>query len=216
MADSRWAGVAPRAAVSIALLASVAACSSATSGPKPAGTPGAVAGRATLAPWDRPADQDVQVQAAGLTLTATEQVAVHYHAHLDVIVRGTAIPVPAELGINVGPDNTAPPHGSPGIAALHTHDVTGILHIEAPATAVFTLGQLFTEWNVALSRGQVGAYRIGDSSGDRVRVFVNGVPTTTDPAAIALTAHEEIAVVVDSAAQPATGIPSSYAFPPGD
>lgn len=50
-------------------------------------------------PWDAPDPSAVPalVQAAGLPLLGTEMTAVHFHAHLDVIVNGT--PVPMNLGI---------------------------------------------------------------------------------------------------------------------
>lgn len=167
-------------------------------------------------PWDRPAAQDLQVEAAGLSLTSTETLTVHYHSHLDVIVYGAAVPVPAGLGINVGLNNTAPPHGSPGIAPLHTHDTSGILHIEAPAQATFTLGQLFTEWGIVVAPGQVGAYRTGDAVGDTVTAYVNGAKYSGDPAGIVLKEHEEIAIVVSAPGKPTATPPASYSFPTGD
>lgn len=172
--------------------------------------------RAIPLPWDRPAEQDLQVAAAGLSLTGSETLQVHYHAHLDVIVYGAAVPVPAALGINIGPNGTAPPHGSAGIAALHTHDTSGIVHIEAPAQATFTLGQLFTEWGIVITTDQVGAYRTGDGLGDTVSVYVDGAKATGDPAQIVLKEHEEIAVVVTAPGKPAATPPSTYAFPSGD
>lgn len=166
-------------------------------------------------PWDRPAEQDLQVAAAGLTLTASETLQVHYHAHLDVLVDGQAVAVPAGLGINVGPNDSLPPHGSPGIAALHTHDTSGILHIEAPAQAKYTLGQVFTEWGISLGRDHAGVYRTGDAQHDAVAVYVDGTRFDGDPRTIVLKAHEEIAVVVSAAGATVTP-PSSYAFPAGD
>lgn len=83
---------------------------------------------------------------AGLSLTSQETLNVHCHVHLDVFVNGAPVAVPAELGINVGPDGKAPPHGSPGIAPLHTHDTSGVLHIEAPKEQAFTLREVFIEW----------------------------------------------------------------------
>lgn len=172
--------------------------------------------RTIAVPWDRPAEQDLQVAAAGLTLTAAETLQVHYHAHLDVLVYGNPVAVPAGLGINVGPNNALPPHGSPGIAPLHTHDTSGILHVEAPAQAKFTLGQVFTEWGISLGPGQVGAYRTADARGDRVDVYVGGAHVDGDPRTIVLTPHEEIAVIVSAAGAPAAAPPTSYAFPAGD
>jgi hypothetical protein len=99
-----------------------------------------------------------------------------------------------------------PAHGEPGIAPLHTHDTTGVLHIEAPRDDTFTLGQAFAEWGVLLSPRQVGAYR-------DVRVFVDGKRYGGNPANLVLQKHQEIAVVAGSGD---VKVPSSYDFPPGE
>lgn len=157
-------------------------------------------------PWNRPADQQAQVKAAGLSLTSQEQLQVHYHAHLDVFVDGKRVPVPAGLGINIGPNNTMPPHGAPGIAPLHTHDTSGVLHIEAARADTFTLGQAFVEWGVLLRSHQAGAY-------SPVRVYVAGKRYDGDPARIVLKPHEEIALVAGTGH---VKVPRRYQFPPGE
>ena len=157
-------------------------------------------------PWGRPDNQQAQVRAAGLSLTAKEQLQVHYHAHLDVFVDGKHVPVPAGLGINVGPNGSLPAHGSPGIAPLHTHDTSGVLHIEAAKDDVFTLGQAFAEWGVLLRAGQAGAYR-------PVRAYVDGKRYDGDPARIVLKEHQEIALVVGKGT---VKVPSHYSFPAGE
>jgi hypothetical protein len=81
-----------------------------------------------------------------------------------------------------------------------------VLHVEAPKDAKFTLGQVFTEWGVALDAGHVGAYPVKE-------VVVDGKPYDGDPARIVLSAHEEIAVVAGAGT---VDPPSSYAFPAGE
>lgn len=177
-----------------------------------------VVGRAIPASgWDRPGDQAGRVRAAGLDLLATEALTVHYHAHLDVLVDGVHVTVPGGLGISV-PDSAggvagmqAP--GAAGIAALHTHDTSGVLHVESPVNHRFTLGQVFTEWDVALAAGQVGVYRNG--GGKTVGVFVDGKRWTGDPASVVLRPHEEIAIVVSTPGTSPASPPSSYPFPAG-
>ena len=39
----------------------------------------------------------------------------------------------------------------PCIAALHTHDDSGVMHIESKQPRTYTLGEFFTEWNVPLN-----------------------------------------------------------------
>jgi hypothetical protein len=205
-------------ALAVAVLAGCSSSSTHASEPSASAAPSTASAdglRTTTAPWDRPADQAAMVRKAGLTLTPQETLTVHYHAHLDVVVDGSPVTVPAGLGINVGPNGELPEHGSPGIAPLHTHDISGVLHIEAPKNDTFTLGQVFTEWGVALSENHVGGYATGDSAHRTVAVYVNGKRTSGDPTRIVLKPHEEIAVVADSPGHKVE-IPSRYQFPPGE
>lgn len=194
-----------RAGVIVAALV-LAGCATSPQPPASAPEDGALGGqpdqvtgtavvRDTKLPWDRPSNQQAQVEAAGLELADAESLTVHYHAHLDVTVDGTPVAVPAGLGINTGPGGSLPAHGEPGIAVLHTHDTTGTLHIEAPAAERFTLGQVFTEWGVALSAGQVGGYRTGED-GQVVTVTVDGAAVHGDPAQVVLADGQKIAVTV--------------------
>ena len=184
----------------------VAGCGGGPAEPAPHVQSGSRYVHAKALPWDRPDNQQAQVKAAGLSLSPQEMLNVHYHAHLDVFVKGKPVTVPAGLGINIGPNNTMPAHGEPGIAPLHTHDTTGVLHIEAPRDDTFTLGQAFAEWGVLLSPRQVGAYR-------DVRIFVDGKRYGGNPANLVLQKHQEIAVVAGSGD---VKVPSSYDFQPGE
>lgn len=155
---------------------------SAPPGPVSIGHPDAAA--ATLPPWSAPPDVPAQVQAAGLDL-GPMGTADHYHVHLDVLVNGTAVPIAANIGVDPG---------SGAMSGLHTHDASGIIHIEAARkNEPFTLGQLFTEWDVKLTPTQLGA--LTAAGPDLLRVFVNGQQASGDPAAIVLHAHQEIALV---------------------
>jgi hypothetical protein len=201
-----------RTHVTLAVLAATgllaAGCSSAGSAaPQDAPSAHSTTGlRAASLPWDRPSNQQARVKAAGLSLTPEETLAVHYHAHLDVFVDGQPVPVPAGLGINAGPNGELPEHGAPGIAPLHTHDPSGIVHIEAPSDLTFTLGQVFDEWGILLTSSQAGAY-------SPVKVYVDGKAYHGNPDAIVLKSHEEIAVVAGTGD---VQVPSSYDFPSGD
>lgn len=153
-------------------------------------------------PWARPADTVKRATAAGLAVTNMEGTAVHFHTHLDVLVDGKPVTVPAELGIA----------GNGSIAELHTHDTTGVLHVEAPAKGKhYTLGQLFDEWNVRLTGTAIGGLTNG--GGRTLAAYVDGKKAPGDPSRIALAPHREIALVYG---KPGTAkIPSSYRFPAG-
>ena len=203
-----------------AVLLAGCGASASTAGARPSpprGAAASVAGRTTMAPWDRPVDQASRVAAAGLTLATHETLTVHFHVHLDVIADGVPVPVPADLGIvevdargfvlGTGTKGTA------GMAALHTHEADGVLHVEAPAGETFTLGEAFAEWDVALGPGQLGGYRDG-TAGYRVAAWVNGRLVTASPAQVVLSPHDEIAVVAYRGSPPA--VPDRYTFAPGE
>ena len=146
------------------------------------------------------------VAAAGLPY-GEEVTTVHYHAHLDVIVDGKPVPVPAYIGF------VAKGKSALGLSALHTHQFDGIIHIENSVPATFLLGQFFDEWGVRFSNDCVGAYCAG--GGKQFAVFVNGQRQTGDVTRIVLAKHQEIAVVYGTPDQ-LGHVPSSYHFTNGE
>jgi hypothetical protein len=161
-------------------------------------------GNTSSPPWPAPGDAATAVQAAGLPMLGSEGSVEHIHAHLDVIVDGTPVPVPADIGIATAAGTISP---------LHTHDTTGVIHIESPVKFPFSLGQFFSEWQVSLAADHVGSLKSG---GDKeLRAYVNGKPVAGNPAAITMNAHDEIALVYGTAAQQKNP-PSSYSFTAGE
>ncbi|MDP9101330.1 MAG: hypothetical protein M3N21_04195 [Actinomycetota bacterium] len=170
-------------------------------------------------PWPAPRDPLARAVAAGLVPERHETLVNHYHSHLDVFVNGQRVTVPAGLGINIAdkgvqhgplPDGSTAYGGisqcsSPCISLLHTHDDTGIIHTESATPEPNTLGQLFTEWGVALSASCIGGFCRPDALG----VYVNGALVSGDPAGVQLRDHTEIAVVIGS---PPPTIPSAADF----
>lgn len=153
--------------------------------------------------WPAPADASAQVKAAGLPMLGQEGQVLHIHSHLDVYVDGKVVTVPAEIGIDVVKQQISP---------LHTHDTSGVVHIESPVKADFTLGQFMTEWQVPIGKGALGPLKAG--GGKELHVYVNGKEQTGDPAAVKLAAHEEIAVVYGAAGDKVR-VPTSYNWPQG-
>ena len=173
------------------------------------------------APWPAPGDPLGLTRKAGLEPETHEFLDYHVHAHLDVFVNGEPVVVPAGLGVAIddpavrhdvlvdGTDNYGgidPPCAEPCISPLHTHDVSGVLHTETKEPSPNTLGQLFTEWNVALDGSCVGGYCEPEAS---VLVYVDGRAFEDDPATIELTDGKEIAIVIGT---PPEEIPVSYRF----
>jgi hypothetical protein len=183
---------------------------SATSKPTVATAPFATPSGVTLAetppPWPLPADAKPYIAAAGLSVLSQEQLEVHYHAHLDIIANGKLVTVPAGIGFVIDQGKAT------GITVLHTHDTSGIIHIESASDETFTLGQAFTEWGVALNAGQVGGLEVDDTH--VLQAYVNGRRLQGDPATIRLKPHLEIALWYGP---PGTKpkVPKSYRFPEG-
>jgi hypothetical protein len=155
-------------------------------------------------PWPAPVDASAAVTAAGLPMLRRESNVEHIHTHLDVLVDGAPVTVPASIGIDMTRRTISP---------LHTHDASGVIHIESPVRREFSLGEFFSEWLVSLSAGNIGGLRAGD--GKVVRVFVNGTQQNGNPGAIMLGAHDEVAVVYGTV-QAGEAIPSRYEFHNGE
>jgi len=172
----------------------------------PFDTPSGVTLAQTAPPWPLPADARPYIAAAGLSVLGQEQLEVHYHAHLDVIANGNPVPLPAGVGFVIENNRAT------GITVLHTHDPSGIIHIESATNDAFNLGQVFTEWGVALNASQVGGLKVDDTH--VLRAYVNGRRFNRDPATIELKPHLEIALWYGpSGTKPR--IPKSYNFPEG-
>jgi hypothetical protein len=132
-------------------------------------------------PWPAPAEGAAAVKDAGLPMLGAEGTAEHIHVHLDILVNGQPVTVPQEIGI----DNNAST-----ISALHTHDTTGIVHVESPVPADFTLGQFFTEWQVSLTGAGIGGLHANGA--DQFHAYDNGTAYTGDHAAMVLHANDQI------------------------
>lgn len=151
--------------------------------------------------WEVPADTAERAEAVGLNVAAMEGTAKHFHAHLDIIVNGDPVTVPANLGIN--------PSGS-AMAELHTHDDTGVLHVEAPTTDKrYYLSQVFAEWDVRLNAKAIGELKADDTK--TLSAYVDGERVSGNPADIELLEHSQITLVYgDEGAD--VDIPDSYDF----
>jgi hypothetical protein len=146
------------------------------------------------APWPEPDQVQARVSAAGLFGAPTESLTVHYHAHLDIFVNGHPEPVAASIGRQ---DDSF-------FSPLHTHANSGMIHIEAGRDQKFTLGMLFTEWGVRLTRSCIGGYC---QPATRISTYIDGRRTGEPLPNIVFTKGEEIALVIGS---PPASIPSHW------
>jgi hypothetical protein len=154
-----------------------------------------------LAHWpDGNTSSGAQGQTVGsLECLATMPETYHVHTHLSIFLNGQALAIPADLGIvDQSPTTRC-------FYALHTHDKSGKIHVEAAAPATFTLGQLFAIWGQPLESTNVAGL-----TGMPVTIYVtdnNGVVTeaTANWRDIELLSHREITIQVGT---PVTEIPN--------
>jgi len=192
------------------LMALLLSCATATMLAQPAAPPilivqGTQVGKATFEPGDTPQGGTGQ-PVDGIEGNLREMLVVHIHAHLALFFNGEQIAIPCGIGI-VKPFqilNGFVGAGS-GFYWLHTHDATGIIHIESPDARAYTLGEFFDIWGEPLSTHGVAGLN------GAVCAFVDGKPYTGDPRAIMFAAHSQITLEVDGPIVP----PPVYLFPNG-
>ncbi len=134
-----------------------------------------------MPPWPAPTDVAARVASAGLDL-GPMGMADHYHPHLQIILDGSEVQVPANIGVD-------PATGA--MSALHTHEPDGTIHIEADrAGEVFTLGQLFIQWGVKLTTTQIGGVQARERQ--KVTLTSNGTPVAGDPMNLRLEPEQKV------------------------
>jgi hypothetical protein len=151
-----------------------------------------------------PASTTGTTKVDGITCGPSEQLVYHIHVHLAVFKNGQPYALPAGVGIpgshavNTGQGPIA--SGGSCIYWLHTHTTDGVIHIESPSKAIYTLGNFFDEWHQPLSGNQVGTL-----SG-KVTAFVNGKPWKKSPRDIQLLPHANIQLEIGEPAPPIVNI----------
>lgn len=162
-------------------------------------------GLAMFEPGDTPQGGNGQ-PVDGIEGSSSEMLKVHVHAHLSLFSKGQQIAIPYGIGI-VKPfqvNNGFVGMGR-GIYWLHTHDATGIIHVESPDDRRYTLGNFFDIWGQPLSAREVAGLK------GAVRAYVDGKPYAGDPRGIVLGAHTQITLQVGAPFV----TPPVYAFPSG-
>lgn len=107
----------------------------------------------------------------------------HIHSHLTLIINEKVVAIPADIGLQ-------------GCAyELHTHDQSGVIHIETAVQKPFTLGQFFAVWGQPLELNNIAGVAV-----DTLNVLVQDGPRVAkysgDPTALELKAHRNIFIIV--------------------
>ncbi len=140
----------------------------------------------------------------GFQMSAQGAVVFHIHQHIDVVVNGKTVVVPADIGINQRARFMAP---------IHTHNSNGLIHLESRVRREHTLGDFFDVWGVRFTKSCIGGYCANATS--TLRVYSDGKQIIGNPRTLVLTQHQEIMVIYGNASS-TPKIISSYTFPAGD
>jgi hypothetical protein len=139
----------------------------------------------------------------GVACGTQEYATLHVHTHLAIFYNGQQMQVPEYIGF-------APNLAGGCLYWIHTHDASGIIHIEAPDInppqgGPYTLGMLFDIWGQPLDNNNVAGLA------GPVTAYVNGTKYDGDLRAIPLSAHQQIVLEIGTPLVP----PPNYQFPPG-
>jgi hypothetical protein len=126
----------------------------------------------------------------GVQCKPSEQLVYHIHAHLAVFDNGRLYAVPGGIGIP-GSQEEQSQYGPVAVGGqcyfwLHTHTADGVIHVESPERAIFTVGDFFDVWRQPLTAGRIASLR------GKVSAFVNGKPWHKSVRAIPLLPHTDI------------------------
>jgi hypothetical protein len=166
---------------------------------------GTQVGRPMFSPGDT-AKGGIGQPVDGIEGSSREMLKTHIHAHLSLFYKGEQIAIPAGIGI------VPPFHARDGFVGdgqgfywLHTHDATGIIHIESPDDRAYTLGNFFHIWGQPLSNSDVAGLK------GPVHAEIDGKPYHGKLGEIVLKGHQQITLMVGKAVP---RVPR-YGFPAG-
>jgi hypothetical protein len=134
---------------------------------------------------------------SGVECNRSEQLNYHIHSGLDVFVNGIQQQVPSNIGILSSPSC---------LYWLHTHSANGIIHVEAPETREFTLGQFIDIWEQTLTNSTAFFDSVSDMP---VTAYVDGQRFEGDYRTIPLESLREIVLAYGT---PPEDIPAEHDF----
>ncbi len=155
--------------------------------------------------WRNLAGNDVLAQAEqivdpnygpvdGVYCDSLEQSVEHIHAHLTIYIDGQNVPLVANTGI--APIGVTSQANVTCFYWLHTHDASGVIHIESPTTKPFTLNQFFDIWEKFSSSSSSFPTQLLSSA--NWTIYVNGKQVNTDFNHLQLHAHDLITIGYNS------------------
>jgi len=96
-----------------------------------------------------------------LTCTTDMATQFHIHPHLEIFINGQKQEIPANIGVRPTCMNS-----------LHTHDNSGVIHIESPEKRDFNLADFFAVWEKTYNKEQILDFKV--DADHVIRQTVNG------------------------------------------
>ena len=153
-------------------------------------------------PWKPQTKQfQARLNVLGIASLPQEALQVHTHSHLDIYDTGKHVTVPRFVGFDIRGKKFY------GLTPLHTHDTSGIIHMEADSFYPFKLGQFFDIWGVRFTNSQIGAYY--NQGKNTLQVYVNG-KKIPDPVNYKMQRHDTIVVGYGPPGSFPTKIPANF------
>ena len=110
-------------------------------------------------------------------------LALHIHSELEIYINGVKQIIPANIGVS-----------NLYMRPVHTHDISGEIHIEGPCKRDFVLGDFFKIWGKEFNSQCIFEYCKDNGS---MSVFVNGIENN-EFENIVLRDHQEIRIDYNS------------------
>lgn len=125
----------------------------------------------------------------GVYCDANEQLSYHIHVLLTIYINGQQVSVPQGVGIAPGTSPSC-------LYWLHTHDTSGVVHIESPTTKIYTLQNFVDIWQTFQAQQISFPTQLASSSG--WTIYVNGKVVTGGFKNIGLNSHDLITIMYNS------------------
>ncbi len=106
-------------------------------------------------------DSCLTTPATEMDIGGHEDLAMHIHPTLEIVIDGERQEIPAGIGLTFNE-----------MRPIHTHDATGKIHIEAPCEREFTLREFFAVWGKQFNSQCIFDSCVAD--GGTLVMFVNG------------------------------------------
>jgi hypothetical protein len=109
-------------------------------------------------------------------------LAEHIHVQLAIVIGGQTQSIPAGIGFT-----------PQGFLPIHTHDASGLIHIESPRRRIFHLSDFFKVWEQPFTRRNLLGHKAGPSN--PIAMYVDGRPSNA-LGSVPLRDHEAIVLVL--------------------